>query len=224
MRMLMLALAVPLMALCADTPQSAAPAAAPAAAPPKNAVLEPVNDAAALLPAAAAQRAHVLFVNVGGALPDADFREAAAYVHMKYALNVAVRNERKPFANEVVADAAALRKRFGDKALVVVALVKQEAAPSFVNVPGFFSQVNLRGLGRDNPEALFLKKRTRQMLLKGLAHACGVGATVDAMCVMCYSSFTLEGMDRVSATYGPNAYFPVRELLREIGGGGIFAQ
>ncbi|MDA3926534.1 MAG: hypothetical protein PF904_17725 [Kiritimatiellae bacterium] len=219
MRILLLTLIVPLMAFCAETPKNAAPATP---LPKKISVLDPVKNVSTLLPADATQRPHVLFVNVSGALPDADFREAAAYVRMKYMLNVAVRNESKPFANELVEDTAALRKRFGDKAVIVVALVKQEIGPSFVNVPGYFSQVNLRGLDKDGPEELFLKKRTRQMLLKGLAHACGIGATIDSTCVMKYNSFTLDGMDRVSTTYGPNAYFPMLELLKEIGGDSIF--
>ncbi len=212
------------LALLAASAEPAATPSAPPALPKKNAVLDPVKDVDALLPADANQRAHVLFVNVGKALPEAEFREAAAYVRMKYMLNIAVGAAPEPFAQESVADLAALKKRFGEKALIVVAVVKQEQGPSFINVPGFFSQVNLRGLDKDKPEELFLKKRTRQMFLKGLAQACGIGATIDDMCVMFCKSFTLEGMDRVSATFGPNAYFPMRELLRDIGGEDIFAQ
>ncbi len=221
MKMRMLLLLLPMALLAAEKPAVKPAQPAP---PQKNAVLEPIKDVDALLPADADQRAHVLFVNVGKALSDAEFREAAAYVRMKYMLNVAVCAAPKPFAQEVVADTAALKKRFGKNALIVVAVVKQEKSPSFINVPGFFSQVNLRGLDKDNPEELFLKKRTRQMFLKGLAHACGIGATIDNMCVMFCNSFTLEGMDRVSATFGPNAYFPIRELLRELGGEDIFVQ
>jgi hypothetical protein len=211
MRVLMFALLVPLAAFCADTPK-------------KNAVLEPVENVDRFLPAGATNCAHILFVNVDGALPDAAFREAAAYVSMKTTFNVAVRNERKPFTDAAVADLATLRARFGGKAVIVVAFVKQEKNPVFMNIPGWFSQVNLRDVNKDSPGELFLKKRVRQMFLKGLAHACGVGATIDSMCVMHYNSFTLEGMDQVSATYGPNSYFPMLELLKKIGGNDIFIQ
>jgi hypothetical protein len=218
---MMLLLLLPVALLAAEKPAATPTQPAP---PKKNAVLDPVKDVDALLPAEANQRAHVLFVNVGNALPESAFREAAAYVRMKYLLNVAVHAEPTPFAQAVVTDTGVLKQRFGKHALIVVAVVKQKQGPSFINVPGFFAQVNLRGLDKDRPEELFLKKRTRQMLLKGLAHACGIGATIDNMCVMFCNSFTLEGMDRVSATYGPNAYFSMRELLKELGGNDIFAQ
>lgn len=187
----------------------------------KNAVLDEIPDVAALLPVAAVNQPHILMVNVGKALAADELREAAAYVRMKYGYNIAIRDEKKSFAVEAVKDVKSLSKRFGANAVIVVALIKQEQAPSFINIPGFFAQVNLRGLENDQPATLFRKKRTRQMLLKGLAHACGVGATIDNMCVMNANSFTWSGMDSVSATYGPNAYFSLQQFFGELGREGI---
>lgn len=59
------------------------------------------------------------------------------------------------------------------------------------------------------------------MLLKGLALACGLGASSDQYCVMYYKSFTLDGMDCTSATYGPNVYMPLLETLTALGGNEI---
>lgn len=220
MRTLLLAVIVPLMVMGAENPKKALPA--PPSTPKKVTVLDPVKDVDAMLPEDAVQRPHIVFVNVDKALSTEAFREAAAYVRMKYSVNVVVRDAREPLACDALRDPTILRKRFGDKAVIVVAVVKQEIGASFINIPGSFAQVNLRGLDKDKPDAFFLKKRRTQMLLKGLAHACGIGATMDSTCVMKYNSFTLEGMDLVSATYGPNAYFPMSKLLKEIGGDGIF--
>ena len=185
--------------------------------------IDPVGDVAALLPADAAGRPHVLFVNVAGALPDAEFRRAAAYVRMKYGVRVAVRDEAEAFAGEVVARAGTVTNRFGAGAVLAVALVRKAGEPTYVAVPGWFAQVNVEGADRDGPDGLFRYKRACQFALRGLAYACGVGVNPDDMCVMSYRGFTLEGMDAVSATFGPYAYFPLRETLRRMAGGAVFA-
>ena len=184
--------------------------------------VDPVGDAGRFLPADAASRPHVLFVNVAGALPDAEFRRAAAYVRMKYGVRVAVRDEKRPFAADVVAGAGAVTNRFGANAAVAVALVRRPGEPAYAAVPGWFAQVNVHGMDRDGPSDLFRYKRACQLALRGLAYACGVGANPDDMCVMSYRGFTLEGMDAVSATFGPYAYLPLRETLRRIAGDAIF--
>jgi len=185
-------------------------------------VIDPVEDVARFLPADAARQPHVLFVNVAKALPDAEFRKAAAYVRMKYGVRVAVRDEAKPFAADVVARAGSVTNRFGANAVLAVALVRKAGEPTYVAVPGWFAQVNVEGADRDKPDGLFRYKRASQFALRGLAYACGIGVNPDDMCVMSYRGFTLEGMDAVSATFGPYAYFPLRETLRKMAGDAIF--
>lgn len=187
-------------------------------------LLDPVEDVDSFLPSDASQAPHILFINVANALPQPTFREAVAYLRMRYNIKVAATTERKPFALDIVKDTANLKKRFGNNALIVVAVVNQETGPSFINIPGFFSQVNMRGLDKDNPSDHFLKKRRTQMICRGLAHACGVGSTLDSTCVMRSGSFTLTTMDEVSATYGPVAYFSLTSFLREISQGELFTQ
>ena len=186
-------------------------------------VIDPVEDAAGFLPADAAKRPHILFVNVAGALPDGEFRKAAAYVRMKYGVRVAVRDEAEPFAGEAVARASSVTNRFGANAVLTVALVRKAGEPTYVAVPGWFAQVNVEGADRDSPNDLFRYKRACQFALRGLAYACGVGVNPDDMCVMSYRGFTLEGMDAVSATFGPYAYFPLRETLRMMAGDALFS-
>ena len=185
--------------------------------------IDPVGDVARFLPADAVNQPHILFVNVAKALPDEEFRKAAAYVRMKYGMRVAVRDEAQGFANDVVAKAGSVTNRFGAGAVLTVALVRKAGEPSYVAVPGWFAQVNVEGVDKDNPNELFRYKRACQLALRGLAYACGIGINPDDMCVMSYRGFTLEGMDAVSATFGPYAYFPLRETLRKMAGDILFS-
>lgn len=188
----------------------------------KMGVIDPVVNVDALLPADADQEAHIVFVNVNNAMPEDDFRKAAAYIRMKYQLRVSVKSASGMFAQNVMADTAFLKETFGDKAVLVIAVVKEEKAPSYLSIPGWFAQVNVSGLYKDGPDELFTYKRNSQMLMKGLAYACGLGATMDNMCAMEHSSFTLEGMDAVSATYGPNTFFPMQTLFRKMTEGKVY--
>lgn len=166
---------------------------------------------------------HILFLNVGDALTNEALADAAAHVRTKYLFNIVTNSIPDTLTREVATDPTILKKRFGEKTALVVAFEKKEMKSSFLVIPGYYSALNITGISRDTPSPDLLTKRIRQMALKGLAQACGVGANADEHCVMFYQSFTLKGMDATSATYGPFAYLPVRELLRAIGGNDIFS-
>jgi len=82
--------------------------------------------------------------------------------------------------------------------------------------------VNLRGIER-GAAGQVLADRYAKMLLKGVGHAAGSGATLDANCSLFYGSFTLEGMDKTRIQISPQAYFPMLETLRAVAGPGILA-
>jgi hypothetical protein len=173
----------------------------------------PLERVATLLPADAKNQPHLLFVNVKQALPPETFKKAAAYIAMKYNWRIAVQDGTSSHAEEIAKDSASFRTAFGSNAVLVVEVVLDKKASSYLNVPGWYSQVNVQGLDKGDPDAIFQYKRVCQMLMKGLAQACGIGATLDDMCVMSYRSFTVEGMDEVSATYGPNAFFSMTSIF-----------
>jgi len=181
------------------------------------------TNVAELLPAAAVEKNHVLFVNVGNAMPANDFSNAVAYVRSQWWVNVALAEKEKPFAGDVVADTAFLKTTFGEKAKVVVAIVKNKTAPRYIAIPGLFAQVNIQFLEDDSPAPEYLKKRQTQMVISGLARALGIGVNVDQYCAMFYDTQTLEGLDKVSATFGPYAYVPFQNLLLSLGGEEIFS-
>jgi hypothetical protein len=199
-------------------------AGAPPAPPEVNREIREIKDPGQYLLKDTAGRPHVLFVNVGGALEAGAFETAAANARLQCSVNVAVAAEKEPFAARAVAGPAWLAERFGRDAALVVAVVDDERAPGFVAVPGWFAQVNLRGLGRGAPDARLLDKRRRQMLLKGLAMATGAGATLDRVCVMHWDSFSVPGMDYSSATFGPYASGPMMRLLDRMCGGRLYAE
>jgi len=193
--------------------------------PQRNSHLAPLGtNVTALLCAEGMRKNHVVFVNVADAMPNDAFREAVAYVKAQWWINVVATNTRQSVKEEAVRDIGAIKKRFGGKACFVVEIVRDKALPDIVAVPGGFAQVNVHKVDSDKPAADYLKKRQIQMVLKGLAYSCGVGSNVDEFCVMYYKSSlaSLEYMDRASATYGPFAYVPLRDVLFACGGEEIF--
>lgn len=176
----------------------------------------------AVVPEAQATK-HVLFVNVEEALNAAAFADGVGKVRSLMPLNVWTNSISKSMIKELVANPECLTKRFGENAVVVVFIERNQDGPSFMQVPGTWSLVNLRGLDKDKPTAAVLRERTRKMFLKGLAHATGIGSNIDEHCAMWYGSFTLEGIDKTTTSLGPYAFFPMQETLKAIGGSEIFA-
>lgn len=166
---------------------------------------------------------HVLFVNVAGALDRAAFSDAVGKVKSLMPLNVWTNSISASLLKDLVAKPEMLKKTFGEKAIVVVFVERNERGPSFMQVPGSWALINLRGLDKDSPEASVLRERTRKMFLKGLSHAAGIGSNIDPHCAMWCGSFTLEGMDKTTTSLGPYAFFPMQETLKALGGAQIFS-
>jgi hypothetical protein len=189
----------------------------------KNSYIPPLStNVATLLRTGNVLKNNVRFENVASAMPDADFREAVAYVKSQWWINVVPTNSQKSIASKVLAEKQFLSWEFGDKTRLVIQLVKDKKAPNIVAVPGYYAQVNLEAIEADNPAPEYLKKRRIQMIIKGLAYACGVGSNADEFCVMYYKGDKLSVMDCSSATFSPFAYVPLREYLFAIGGEEIF--
>ena len=168
-----------------------------------------------------AERAHVLFVNVAGALSDSDFAQASELAYSRVQINIWTNSIGKSMMTELLSDPSVLRKRFGDKCAVAVFVERNEEGYSFMNAPGNWSIVNLRGTEKGAPSLKTLRDRRAKMLLKGLAFAGGSGSTLEPQCSLFYGSFTLDGMDKTKVQISPMSYFPLIETLRAIGGNPI---
>lgn len=167
-------------------------------------------------------RPHVLFVNVAAAEKEPLLRDAVAAVSLVMPVNLALKE---------LAALPPAADLYGRKALNVgspstkltVFVCRDPSLASFLAAPGRWAMVNLHGLDRNTPEAELYRRRLRQMMLKGLGLAAGVGGNGDSRCVMYYKSFTLSGIDQTSVSYSPFAGSPLQSLLVDIGSEAIFA-
>lgn len=216
LKRLIVCLALPIVA-CSALAQQAAPS--PSAKEP----IPPLPPVAVekILTAEAAQHPHVSFVDVGSKIDDKLFREAVAAVSkfLRVYMTVEKADQLDP---STVLKRTDLGARFGANAKLVVYVLNDPETVSFLNAPGRWSLINLSGLDRDKPDPERYRRRLRQMMMKGLAHACGVGVVEEPRCVMYSGSFTLEGMDKTSASYSPFAAYPIQNLLHTLGGEAIF--
>ena len=163
-------------------------------------------------------RNHLLIVNVAAALPDAVFANAAERAASAVMVNCWTNSIPKSMYRDLLDDPGLVQRTFGEKARIVVFVERNEKGGSFVNTPGMWSMVNLRGLDRDGPDAQKYEDRCAKMILKGIAHAAGAGATLESVCAMYYGSFTLAGLDKVNVVISPMSYFPMMETLQCLGG------
>ena len=167
----------------------------------------------------AAARPHLLIVNVAEALPEAVFAQAAAKAAAAtMTINCWTNSIPKSVYREFLDNPGGLSGCFGRQAKIVVFVEKNQVGPSFRNVPGSWSVVNMRGLDRDSPDAAKYAERVAKMILKGIAHASGSGATQEPVCVMYWDSFSLQGLDKVKTVISPTAYFPMLSTLKGLGG------
>ena len=192
-----------------------APTARPAAAPVADHVKTGVRE----ISPGAKDANHVLVVNVGGAVDETVFREAATYSISKLAINVWTNSVTSFDAAALVGDPGLMGRTFGDKAKVGVFLVKSDGAPRFLCVPGAWCRVNMVGLDSDSPDAQTLKDRVAKMVLKGLAYAAGAGASLDARCSMFFGGGTLEGLDKIGIRLSPGVFACRRRRGRRHRGG-----
>ena len=166
----------------------------------------------------AARKSHVLIVNVGGAMPDGLFARAAERACSSVYVNFWTNSVPKSVFRELIEDPSLLKAKFGPKTCVAVFIERNEKGPSFLQSPGAWAMVNLRGLDKDRPDARTYEDRCAKMVMKGIGYACGGGATLEKRCAMYCGSFTLAGMDASNVTISPMAYFPMLETLKALGG------
>ena len=184
------------------------------------AVVRAGEKSAALAPQAPEK--HVAFVNVGDAAPKDVFEAAVREACQQFNIHVKTRAAAAPKAAELTGVPEKLAAQLAPDAILSVFVLNDERACGFLSAPGSWAMVNLRSLKQDKPSPEVYAQRVTKMLMKGLAHAAGAGATLEPRCVMYVGSFSLAGIDATSATYGPNAFFPISETLRRLGGESLF--
>ena len=165
----------------------------------------------------ATNRNYVVVVNVGGALPDEAFAQAVERAASVIAVNVWTSSIPASVVSDLISGATDVNVLFGDKAKVAVFVERREKGPSFLNYPAHWGMVNMSGLDKGASGAETLAMRQAKMVLKGIAYACGGGATMEKVCAMNARSLTLAEMDKTLLVLSPMSYFPMLEALRAVG-------
>ena len=197
----------------------AAFAASPGTAPKRQPHHVPDRlDKVRLISPAAEKSNHMLLVNVGGAIPPDVWPIVSTYAVSRLQINVWTNSAESVDLGALLANPFLYKKTFGSKACVAVFIEKSAAGAPIVCAPGYWSRVNLNGIDGDGADAQTLRDRLAKMILKGMAYACGGGASLDQTCSLHYSSLSLKGLDECGISISPTTYFPMLEILRRIGG------
>lgn len=169
--------------------------------------------------AAAAATPHIALVNVAGAIPEEDWRLAATYAASRLQVNIWTNSIPASVTDKLIADPAYVAKALGNEnAKVGVFFERRGKGCRLLSAPGAWAVVDVASLSEGSPDAQTLRDRYAKVILKGLAEAVGGGATLEPFCAMFYGSQDLEGMDSTNITLAPMCYFPMLEILRQIGG------
>ena len=167
----------------------------------------------------AARYNHVLVVNVAGAVLEADWPIVVNYAASRTPINIWTNSIPASVSGALLSDPSRLASLLKDeKAVVAVFVEKIPSGARVLSVPGAFSRVDVGWLTSDSPSKSVLLDRQAKMILKGIAGACGSGATIEPKCSLFYGANTLAGMDKTNITISPMAYFPMVEILRSLGG------
>ena len=186
---------------------------------PQNHVPSALDESIRHFVPAAAEKPHLLLVNVGGAVPESDWSLAATYAASRLQLNFWTNTLAKISAEQLLKDASLTEKLFlNPNAKVGVYFINDKSAVPVVAAPGHWAVVNVSIASDGTPDTQTYRDRIAKLVLKGIAAASGGGATVEPRCSMFYGSNTVKGLDSVNIMLTPMCYFPMLEILRAAGG------
>jgi len=171
-----------------------------------------------LINRAAADKNHVLIVNVGEAIPAEDWGDVVTYAASRLQINAWTNSTDKIDLAAYALCPVKGRQDFGDKAKVCVFIINDPNVANITSAPGCWCAINLCNIKRDNPDRQTLRDRYAKMILKGLAYGCGAGVSLEPMCSLFYGGITLDGMDKTGIMITPTVYFPMLEVLKSVGG------
>ena len=185
----------------------------------KNHVPDKFDNSFSTIRANAAKYSHVLVVNVNGAISDTDWPLVVNYAASRIPINICTNSISVSPVQDILSNITDVKTATKDpKAVVAVFVERLPFGAPLISVPCNFSRIDVAWLETDKPSHSTLRDRQAKMVLKGIAAACGAGATIEPMCSVFYGSRTLEGMDKTNITISPMAYFPMVEILRALGG------
>ena len=187
-------------------------------------VPETVADLETPIKANSANYNHVRLVNVAGAVPEKDWPLVTAFpasrVQISCALGALASSKD---VDALLARPESLAEKFGPKAKLFVFVEDSDAAWPVIASPASFCRVNIRPLKADKPDATTLRDRIAKQILRGINYAAGGGGSTDSRSVTYVKARTLADLDKCLFTIAPDAYFPLLECLRAVGGDEIMS-
>lgn len=178
----------------------------------------PTLEGVKLIDPAAAKVGHVLLVNVGNAVPAADWPRISTFASTRMQINIWTNSVAKTPLPEIMKDPSSFNRIFGKNAKVGVFLVDNDEPFPVIAAPGAWARVNVNFLKKDNPDAVTYADRVAKMILKGIVAAAGAGSSMDSRSANNTDTFDLEGIDKRDIIITPDVYFPMLETLRIVGG------
>lgn len=166
---------------------------------------------------------HVIIVNTADAVAAADWPLVANFAASRIQINIWTNSITKTLFPRMLADKAEYVSRFGDKAKVAVFIENSDSPDPYQTAQGAWCRVNLRHILKGAADRQTKLDRTAKAILKGIAYAAGCGAGYDNMSVTGYKTLSGEGLDAAGICITPEAYFPMLESLRMIGGDAILS-
>ena len=162
---------------------------------------------------------HVRLVNVARAVPEKDWPLVTAFPASRMQVNCALGSiGSSQEVDSLLARPESLTERFGPKARLFVFVEDTDAAWPVMASPAAFCRVNIRPLKADKPDATTLRDRIAKQILRGINYAAGGGGSTDSRSVTYVRAQTLADLDKALVTIAPDAYFPLLECLRAVGG------
>jgi len=162
---------------------------------------------------------HVRLVNVAGAVPEKDWPLVTAFPASRLQISVALGSlGTAAEVDALLAKPETLTKKFGPKSRLFVFVEDSDAVWSIVSSPASFARVNIRPLKADKPDATTLRDRIAKQILRGINYAAGGGGSTDNRSVTYVKAASLADLDKTMITIAPDAYFPLLESLRVVGG------
>jgi hypothetical protein len=163
---------------------------------------------------------HIAIVNVGEALDASAFRAAVSEMREIVPVNLVAREQAEESQSRLLERAAALQA-VEPLASLTVYIVNDPDGDDRLACAGRWALINVRSLGVDAADAATRQNRATKVVMKGVALACGLGGNPDPRCVMYYKSFSADGLDGTSASYGPYAYSVLTDTLYSLDNGAL---
>ena len=162
---------------------------------------------------------HVRLVNVAGAVSEKDWPIVTAFPASRVQISCALANlASSKEVDALLARPESLTEKFGPKAKLFVFVEDSDAVWPVVSSPASYCRVNIRPLKADKPDATKLRDRIAKQILRGINYAAGGGGSTDWRSVTYVKARTLADLDKCLFTIAPDAYFPLLECLRAVGG------